>query len=300
MKKRFRLNQLLIALLILTGAIVAGATDYIQADFDFSIFYKPAFWVNIITTNVGVVCIILAILLTKIDRFKLEDIAYTDARDYITDFYNNRFIPRLFRKFSAERNKNSKILAYKNNINKKYSKLKPSAKSLSIYKNGTIEQKNKNRYCKKVNYYNHLLDPTFINDTIDKKYIKYNAISESLVFSGVQLNNDKEDYVTKYKAIKIIKDLLPKFALSLGTTLLLSSILPDLADGITTAMIIKTCSKIFNMCMQIYFAINYSNRYCEEVVLHDIRFRKNIISEYNMWYATKEREIKAKEEVNNI
>ena len=38
MKKRFRLNQLLIALLILTGAIVAGATDYIQADFDFSIF----------------------------------------------------------------------------------------------------------------------------------------------------------------------------------------------------------------------------------------------------------------------
>ena len=55
------------------------------------------------------------------------------------------------------------------------------------------------------------------------------------------MNNDKEDYVTKYKAIKIIKDLLPKFALSLGTTLLLSSILPDLADGITTAMIIKTC-----------------------------------------------------------
>lgn len=296
--KKFRLNQLLIALLILMGALVAGITDYIQAGFNFNVFTKPSFWVNIVTTNIGMLCIILAILLSKVDRFKLENDTYNSIYDDINKFYIVEYVPAIFRKFSAERNRKSKIATYKHNINKKYTRLKPSPKSLEIYKTGTEIEKSKNKYCIKTQYYNSLLDEQFINDTIDKRYVKYNSISEGLIFSGVQPKDDKENYVTKHKAFKVFKDLLPKFTLSFGTTLLLSSIIPDVADGITIAMILKTCSKVFNMCMQIYFAINYANSYCEEVVLHDIRFRKDIISEYRIWYTAKEKAIKSKEEVH--
>lgn len=295
--KKFRMNQVLIALLILTGALVAGIADYVQAGFDFSVLTKPSFWVNIITTNIGVLCIILAILLSKIDRFKLEDPNYLVTYKEINDFYIEHYVPAVFRKFGAERNRKSKILAYKYKINKKYTQLKPSPKDLAIFKDGTEEQKEKNKYCIKVKYYNNLLDDNYIESTIDKRYVKYNSISEGLIFSGIEPKDDTENYVTKNKVAKVAKDLLPKFSLSLGLSLVLSSVIPDVADGITIAMVIKTCTKVFSMCMQIYFAINYANSYCEEVVLHDIRFRKDVISEYRMWFAAKEKAIKSKEEV---
>ena len=285
--KSFRLNYLIIALLLLSGAVVAGLTDYITSDFDVTIFYRYSFWVNIITTNIGVLCIIIAILMIKIDEFKLNDIEYNDLNKKIVAFYLNKYQSTIFKKFCLETNTKNKIEAYKYSINKKYNKLKPTPNDLYIYHNGTEEEKLKNRYCKKVKYYETLLDPDYINNTINKRIVKYNTITDSLVFSGIPTDEKTKDYVTKHKIGKVVLDLIPKFSLSLGMTFILASITPTLKDGITAAMIYNTATKLLTMLTQIYFAINYSNKYNQEVILHDIKFRYGVITDYEMWFTCK-------------
>ena len=54
----------------------------------------------------------------------------------------------------------------------------------------------------------------------------------------------------------------------------------------------KTCTKLFTMAAQIYFAINYANDYCQSVVLHDVRYRWSVITDYNMWYLEQTKKIK--------
>ena len=209
--KSFRLNYLIIALLLLSGAVVAGLTDYITSDFDVTIFYRYSFWVNIITTNIGVLCIIIAILMIKIDEFKLNDIEYNDLNKKIVTFYLNKYQSTIFKKFCLETNTKNKIEAYKYSINKKYNKLKPTPNDLYIYHNGTEEEKLKNKYCKKVKYYETLLDPDYINNTINKRIVKYNTITDSLVFSGIPTDEKTKDYVTKHKIGKVVLDLINIF-----------------------------------------------------------------------------------------
>ena len=94
--RNFRLNYLIIALLLLSGAAVAGLTDYITSDFDANIFRNYSFWVNIITTNIGVLCIIISILMMKIDSFKVNDLEYKDINNKIIKFYSEKYQSTIF------------------------------------------------------------------------------------------------------------------------------------------------------------------------------------------------------------
>lgn len=289
------LNYVFVILLVLIGALVAGLTDYISAGFDLNVFKNIDFWVNIITTNIGTLCVILAILLHKIAKFKFTDVDYITINNKINTFYNEQYQATLFSGFCHQTNKRSKREAYKQRIHKKYSRLKPTIKDLNIYNGTNEEAKRKNRYCRKVNYYNQLLNEDFINANVEKIKIKYNGISDSLVFSGCIIDSDGKDYITKNKFVKVFKDLLPKYMLSFGITLIIATIVPDTKDGITLAIIFKTCSKLFTMATQVYFALNYADEYNQTVVLHDIKFRWSIITDYNMWYLNKVQQKEHKE-----
>lgn len=285
--RNFRLNYLIIALLLLSGAAVAGLTDYITSDFDINIFRNYSFWVNIITTNIGVLCIIISILMMKIDSFKVNDLEYKDINDKIIKFYSEKYQSTIFKKFCAEATRKNKIKAYQRKINKKYNKLKPTPDDLHIYHYGTEEEKLNNTYCKKVKYYDSLLDLDYINSTIDKRIVKHNTITDDLIFSGIPTNEKTDDYITKNRVGKVVLDLIPKFSLSIGMSFILASMTPTLKDGITAAMIYSTASKLLTMLTQIYFAINYGNKYNHEVVLHDLKYRYSVITDYEMWYASK-------------
>lgn len=286
-KIKFSFSYVVIAILILIGGVVAGLPDYITAHYDPHVFLTASYWINIVTTNVGTLSIILAILLFRVDKFKVVDESYNDIQSKINTFYNQEYQTTIFNKFCAEHNRKEKKDVYRSKIHKKYSKLKPKVKDLEIYNGKDEEAKKNNKHCQKEKYFSSLLDETYIENTIDKMHIKYNGISDSLIFSGVTVNKDNKDYITKHKAFKVAKDLAPKYLISFGLSLLVSSVIPDFKDGITAAIIIKTAIKIFTMASQIFFAVDYSNLYNNTVILHDIKFRYGIITDYKMWYQSK-------------
>lgn len=291
-KLKNNMHYIFVGMLALSGALVAGLADYLTADFSTDVFRTPEFWTNIITTNLGTLCVILAILLSKVAKFKINDTDYNNSLRKINEFYDTQYQATLFGGFCKWFNKRRKRETYIERIQKKYSKLKPTLADLTIY-NGTDEKaKSKNRYCKKVKYYNMLLDNAYIDSVIDKLNFSYDGISDSLVFSGCVSSAPKRNYITRHKFFKVFKDLFPRYLLSFGITLIVSSVIPDAKDGIGLATVFKTCTKLFTMLTQIYFAINYSNDYCQTVILHDIRFRWSVITDYNMWYLEQTKKLK--------
>lgn len=300
---KFRMIYVPITLMMLLGIIMIGITDFIALQFDPEVFKTAEFWTNIICTNGGILCLILSIVLMRNDKFKQEDKSYLECDNNINTFYRTKFIAPIFKKFIFDYNMNTKIAAYKLKVNKDFTKVKPTASDLEIYYGDNEEAKKENKYCKAVAYYDRILSNEYINKFVPKLYIKFNAISEGLVFTGVALNDTGLDFITKHKGLKIFKDLFPKFLLSFSMVMLLSSIFPDIQDGINGAVIFKTIGKLFTVVSQIYFAYNYSNKYNIEVTLHDIRFRETVLNEYNLWLTRREQYSLSKqankEEMNN-
>lgn len=281
---KFKLIYIPIVIMLLGGALMIGLTDYITAGFTLDILRTSTFWTNIVTTNIGILCVILSILLIMIDKFKEENLEYLDAQKYIFDYYRStKYQTAVFQKFSACENRNNKKLAYIMNIRKKYSKLKPSPKDLQIMQKGTEIEKESNKYCIKALYYETLMSSDYLENNIDKLHVHYNTITENLIFSGIPTTSNSIEYVTRHKGFKVAKDLLPKYLLSFAITVIIAGLSIDLLKGINIATVFKTVSKLFTISTQIYFAYNYSNKYSNEVVLHDINFRRSIIKKYDLW-----------------
>lgn len=279
---KFKLIYLPIAFLLLLGILMIGLTDYITAGFSFENFKKAEFWINIITTNIGVISMIISILLFKIDKFKAQDAEYLFYQKDIHDFRQTKYIAPLLQRFYFEDNLKTKIIYYKENINKEFSKITPTEKDLEIFYNGTEEQKQENEYCTKMNYYEKILSQDYINRVVPKLNIKYPQINDDVIFSGIVDSKQVTDYITQHKAKKVIIDYLPRFLFAFSLTILISGLVPDFKD-ITKTVIIKTVMKLFTIMSQLYFAISYADKYNKEVTLHDIMFRHKKINEYKLW-----------------
>lgn len=283
-KLKFKIIYIPIVLMLLGGAFMIGLTDYITAGFTLNILKDSTFWANIITTNIGILCVILSILLIMIDKFKEESIEYLDAQRYIFDYYKStKYQTAVFQKFSACENRKNKKLSYVMSIRKKYSKLKPTPKDLQIMQKGTDEEKENNKYCSKALYYETLMSEDYLENNIDKLHVHHDTITEKLIFSGTPTDSCDTEYITRHKGFKVAKDLLPKYLLSFAITVFIAGSTIELLQDINMATVFKTVSKLFTISTQIYFAYNYSNKYNNEVVLHDINFRRSIIKKYDLW-----------------
>ena len=290
--KKIKLIHIPIVIMLLVGALMIGLTDYITAGFDLSIFKSYAFWVNIASTNIGTISVVIAILLMVIDNFKERNPIYLETSNYIINYYRSiNYKSAVFRTYCGVENKKEKKIVYLNRLNDKFSRLKPKAKDLEVSLKGTEEQKEKNKYCQKVKKLELLSSDEYINTYLDKTRIKYDTITEDLIFTGIPTNSYQHNYITKHKGIKVTKDLLPRYLLTFALTCFASSLVPDLAEGITLVTIFKTAVKLFSVCSQIYFAYTYANRYCEEVVMHDLNFRNNTIKNYDLWLNTQRKEV---------
>lgn len=294
MFKKIKLIHVPITIMLLMGALMIGLTDYITAGFTLEVFKDYTFWINIASTNIGIICVVVAILLMVIDNFKERDEIYLDTSKYITNYYrDSNYKSSIFRLFCGEENKKEKRRVFLNRLNDKFSKLKPSSKDLEISLKGTDVQKDKNKYCQKVKKIELMSSEEYISKYLEKTKIKYDTITEDLIFTGIPTNSYQHNYITKHKGLKVTKDLLPRYLLTFALTCFVSSLVPDLAEGITLVTVFKTATKLFSVCSQIYFAYTYANKYCQEVVMHDINFRNNTIRNYDLWLKQRIKEVSA-------
>lgn len=291
--KKFKLIYVPLVLILLMGALCIGLTDYITAGFNLQkLLNDPSFFTNIALTNIGILCIILTILLYRNDRYKDTDKDYNQYKSDIATFYKTRYHSPVFKLFIADFNLENKRKAYINKINKKASKLKPTQKDLDIaYTHSDIpeeeERLNKlreqNKYYKKVKYYEKLLSKEYIDSNIHRVKVNYAKINDSMVFNEYSISSEEIEGFVRHKVFRVTRELLPRYLMSFALTCLTSAVIIEWKDGLTASVIINTCSKLFTICSQIYFVYNYSNTYNIRYTLHDMQYRKSVLSAYDMW-----------------
>lgn len=303
MKIKLKLIYIPIMLMILLCVVMVGLTDYITTGFTLEVLKKADFWINLTMVNIGNISIIIAIILMCVDKYCEQNSDYLYSLEQINKFRKEKYIAPMFNMFCNEDNLKTKIIYYKHKIERKYTKLKPTPQDLIIYNSGTEEEKANNKYCQKVEYYNTLLSDDFIQNNIKKLHVRYPMVTPSLIFCGFTNSSVGIDHITQHKTRKIIIDYLPKFLISFSITVIISSIFPDLKDGITIATVIRTIAKLFTVVMQIFYSYNYAGKYNTEVTLHDIQYRETKINEYIIWESkqlAKLRENKISQEQNNV
>lgn len=298
-KMKFKMVYVPVMLLVIIGGAMIGITTFISASFETAIFTRSTFWVNLVTTNVGTICLIMSILLIKSDSYKTTDPNYLLIKKNIDDYYSSGFVAPIFDKFCAEKNKKNKRLCYTQKIRNARSRVKVTPKDLDVYTNGTEEEKKHNKYCIKMNYYDKLLSKEYVDTNIDKINIKFPTVSSSLIFNNVQTNSNNIIDAKVSPAPKVIKDLTPKYLISFSITCLVSAFTIGTIDVDSLELWINTIAKLFTIATQIYFAINYSTKYNEEVNMHNIQFRNNIISTYKVWYSLYAQKFDEKEVSDN-
>ena len=295
MFSKLKIIYIPVAIMLLCSLFLTGVLDYVNAGYDPMVLLKPAFWTNIICSDISVLCLYAAILLLRVDSYKAKDSEYLSYETEIRTFYKEKYVATLFKKFCFEDNMKTKKVVYKNKINKKYSKIKPSKEDLDIYYDGTEEQKKNNKYCRDMVYYERILSDDYIDRILPNLNIDYPYITDGLIFTGNKSKDVGIDYITKNKVFKFLSDIAPNLLLSFSFIAFITGITADLQEGITMVTIFKTIAKLFTFTFSIYFAYNYADRYINEVTLHDITFRYGKLNEYKLWENKQVTLLKSKE-----
>jgi hypothetical protein len=234
----------------------------------------------------AIICIIVATLLKIIDEFKLKDKEYIEADKAIKDFATKTYRPSLFSKFCDHTNKKRKLKQYVHNIKRKIYELenKASEEDLSVWVNGTKEDKEKNEYCKKRLNLEKQLTDDYIKKNIDTAKVDYDKISSAVALGGYYSREDSKyanEFITKNKSSKMARDQAPRLLFGFAMTCFSSSLIISFAFDASS--IIPILVKCVTLLFQAYTTIRYANEWNECVTLKDIRFRKGVITEYNNW-----------------
>ena len=281
-------------LLYLLGFAIIGLASLIDPDLGF----KELNWAIIVDnalTYLAIICIIIATLLTVIDRFTSTDEEYLASAKAIKDFASSPdYVPSIFSRFTAYINYNRKRKQHEFNVKKKLTALEASAsdKDFTIWNFGTDEEKLNNNYCIKRSSLEHQLTDAWIKKNLNLINIKYDKVTSSIILSGVyskKENNSPNEFITKNKSAKVAQEKLPQLLISFSVTLLTSSLI--LNFEFNSSAVLSLITKTAVLCWNTFMTIRYANSWKLEVTLKDIRWRRGILTEYNKWL---------KEEVDRI
>ena len=244
-----------------------------------------------------------ATLMMEINKFKKENKDYNLLNDKIADFARNNYVPLVFNKYCAIENRKRKIHAYKNLIIKKYNWLErfQTAKNYNAWvefqkelakpENAGKRIVPKNKYCQKRQRLEELLSEDYIEENVDKRRVRYNKLSASLILGG-KLSNSFDDYndeyVTRMKALIVVIDRAPHYLIMLAVLSTVTSIAVEAFElhlhwTAILMFILRIFVKIFSMLNTIISTIKYAEKYNDTITLKDIRFRWGVCHEFNNW-----------------
>lgn len=273
-------------LIYVCGFVLIGVTSLISGDIGWRGLNDWKFYVDTGLTYAAIICIIVATLLKIIDDFKVKDKEYLEADKAIKDFATKTYRPSLFSRFCDHTNKKRKLKQYVHDIKRKIYLLetKASDEDLSVWVNGTKEDKDKNEYCRKRLNLEKQLTDDYIKKNIDTTKVDYDKISSAIALGGYYSKEDSKyanEFITKNKTGKMAREQAPHLLFGFAMTCFSSSLIISFAFD--AASIIPILVKCITLLFQAYTTIRYANEWNQTVTLKDIRFRKGVITEYNNW-----------------
>ena len=286
------------------GFIIIGITSLIEGDMKRGNLRDMSYHLDNLLTYTAIVCIIAATMIWLVTSFKEEDPQYKTAETKIKHFAENTYRPSIFTRFSDEINRVRKIRQHKSNTQKALSDLerkyytrddvhvtwrKWKDDQLSEAEKKLAEQEAlKCPYCLQREELVNQLDEKWIEDNIDRHYVKYDRIDSSIILTGhynKAKNDTPNDFITKHKSYKIVTARAPLLLLSFGIITFAGSLALSIAFNATAIVTIVT--KTFVLLYQVFLTYRYAMRYNEEVTLYDAVFRASITVEYKAWLRRK-------------
>ena len=291
-------NKLQYIFLYILSFIIIGVSSILTGQVGLSILKDPAYYINQGLTWAAILCVTFATLYSYIDKFKATNTEYLSNEKYISDFASSKQnVPSIVSRFLEPFNRKRKINQFKFNLHKKLYKLENkkkfiffgprifSDKDLHVWNFGTEEEKNSNPYCIKRNRIEEQLKDSYIEENIDKMFVRYDKVTTNILFGGyyqTKENNSPNDFVTKYQGHKIMKHKVPRLLASFAITFILSSLVFDNFAFNTTSLFNLTV-KIMILLWNCYTTLRYAETFSQTVTLKDSRFRKGLILEYEKW-----------------
>lgn len=293
--------------IILASFILIAGVDLIAANVGWNMITDPYFYIGNLITDVALLFMTFGTVYLVIDVLKDRDKTYLAAKEEIGEFAVSREnIPSVVSLYLETLNRKRKINQYEFNILIKLYKLEnrrkwysyiPFVKSfiknpyyyteedLYFWNHGTPEEKNKSEYCRRRKIYEEQLSKEFIENNIDKIYVKYDKITLGILLSEyyVKANNIQvNDFITKNESGRIAKFRIPTLIFSFGFTFVATSLILD-SIRLNWIALITITAKLLTIIWNMFTSYRYAKKHFNAVTLHDILFRRSIISEYKKW-----------------
>lgn len=295
-----------VAIILLSLVLIAGV-DLITAQVGWNLITDPYFYISNLVTDIALLLITFGTVYLVIDVLKENDDTYKKAKAEIDSFAVSKDnIPSILAKYLETSNRKRKINQYRYDILVKLYKLENQKKwyayipivkwfvknpsyyseeEMHIWNYGTEEQKAKSEYCRKKKMYEEQLNDELIDKIIDTKYVKYDKITLSILLNEYyNKGNDAQvnDYVTKNESGQIARFRIPTLVLSFGFTFLLTSLVLD-SVNLNWIAFITIASKLLAIVWNVFTSYRYAKKHFKNITLHDVLFRRSVISEYQKW-----------------
>lgn len=250
---------------------------------------SPAFYLENILTIFGLTLTIFGVVYMSIDEYKLKNQEYIFAFNQIMLFIKEEYRPTVWTKFIKLFNRKRIINQFKYNYRLELHDLEKNAAvdDQILYEEGKEKDRKENEYCKKRSMLELKLTDEWIEKNIEKVSVKYDQVTIDTVISGYLPKTKKQrqdlvnDYVTKSKEVKIVKERFPILLITFGVFMLLSSFIISFEFNATVYT--NFAVKIFAILWNVYMSIRYSESFNKEVTLKDVMFQYGVVLEYRAY-----------------
>lgn len=320
---RKNINRIQYIALIILGFMIIGATSALSGEIVRERFYDAAYYLDLVLTYLAIIFVISGIMIKAVMDFKEDNEEYKKGEEDIKKFADSTYRPLAFSKFCGQVNRVRKINQFKFNIQRELTlmdypswwrrlfKIKKVSEGAKLWERTFTEDmtdkekselllaKEQSSYCQRRRELLSKLDESWIKKNIDNMDIKYDRINGSVILSGYYNKGSNEtpnDFIIKNKSAKIAKDRGPLLLIGFGIAALAGSIYAQFTFDST--FFLNTLTKSLILVYQMFLTVRYAQDYNDRVTLHDIRFRKGNVKEYENWVKNEvtEAELRKKEQ----
>lgn len=297
--------------LIFLGFVIIGVSSAISGQVETGRWWTAGYYIDLISTYLAILFIISGVLLKAVMDFMERNKEYQEGTEDISKFAKETYRPLLFDKFSTVVNRRRKINQHKHNTlielrdldrlpiwvrlfdKQEVELLKKSQKLYATVitedmSDEEIKQlaqaKATDEYCVKKDEIIKKLEPSWIEKNIDGLDISYDRINAAIILSGYyskEENTSANDFITKDAKRRVVRDRGPLLLLSFGFSAFVGTIAIQLIFD--ASAFVSSLVKSIVLVYQMYLTHRYSLRFNEVVTLHDMRFRRGTVKEYENW-----------------
>lgn len=258
-----------------------GLQDLVHGKIDFTKITTLEWWYGVLTTTGGNIVVMIGTFLELLRRRLAKDEFIEELREdiktSITGLKSNQLL-----KFNRLENRRIKKNSYCKKIRRILRRLDwfVGYRSLNIWDSGTEEQKKKNRYCRARKKYEDRLTEPWLEKNIDSLHVLYKGTPLAFITSGYSRGNEEgNEYRPEPGVWKMIKDLLPRFILSIGFTVVFNSVIVEAFEQTQKwyIIILNIIMNLYPTAMMIYLAIQYVDQYTVEKVIVDLNKRRSYL-----------------------